>query len=225
MATVSRYIVERSKDQVRIAFQGILELCQTKGISQVTLVVPQKGGWDRTIVAEFLGPTMAKALLKGKAVAVTKGVGMTLESAQTFRGNGSHGLIVGAHISNKDMTKIDDTWNAQAIIYLPWSEGEGEEWQATWKPETIGPATIPTPTSTLTAPVEEALSRLTQHINLGTGLGHPSDKQHAIRVMGNLIAEGHSFDPADVHHWAQRHGWSSKSAADLETIAKKAGRR
>lgn len=221
MATASRYIVERASDQVRAAFQGVVSLCKSKGATSVTLVVPQKGGWDRSIVAEFLGPTVAKTLLKGQPVGIAEGVTMTLESTQTFRGNARHGLLVGAHISFKDMSKLDDVWDAQAIIYLPWNDMEGQEWRATWKPETIGPNTRNPPASDLSIPVEEALRQLTQHINLGTGLGHPSDKKHAQRVIANLRAGGHSFDPSEVRRWAQRNGWSSKAAADLESIARK----
>lgn len=86
MATVARYVVDRSPDQVRLAFKSVLEICKEKNITSVTLVVPQKGGFDRTIVAEFLGPNIVKALLKGQPVLVAQGVQMKLESAQTFRG-------------------------------------------------------------------------------------------------------------------------------------------
>jgi hypothetical protein len=60
MASVSRYIVERGPDQIRTAFRGIVDLCESKGIAKVTLVVPQKRSWDATIVAQFLGPAVAK---------------------------------------------------------------------------------------------------------------------------------------------------------------------
>lgn len=221
MATVSRYIVERGSDQARVAFQGIVNLCESKGITRVTLVVPQKGGWDVTIVAKFLGASVAKALMKGRPVAITKGVTMTLESAQTFRGYAVHGLLVGAHISVRQMNKLDDSLGAQAIVYLPWNDPEGQEWRATWNPETLGPGAAKAAAGSLSIPVEEALSQLTQSINLGTGLGHPSDKKHAERVIDSLRTDGHSFEPAEVRRWAQRNGWSSKAATDLESIARK----
>jgi hypothetical protein len=206
MATVSRYIVERGPNQVRTAFQGVVSLCKSKEITSIILVVPQKGNWDVTIVAEFLGSKVAKALLKGQPVTVNEGITMTLESVQTFRGNASHGLLLGAHISVKSMNKLDDSGDAQAIVYLPWSNEEGREWQATWKPETIGSRTQKLPASSISTQVEEALSQLTQSINLGTGLGHPLDKKHAERVIGKLRADGHSFDPVEVRRWAQRNG-------------------
>jgi hypothetical protein len=60
MSRVSRYIVERTKDQIEIAFRGIAGICNSKGIASVTLVVPNKRGWDDSIVAKYLGAPVAK---------------------------------------------------------------------------------------------------------------------------------------------------------------------
>jgi len=221
LASVARYLVERSQDQVRLAFKSILEICKTENITSVTLVVPQKGGFDRTIVAEFLGANIVKALIKGQAVPITQGVQMKLESAQTFRGSWSQGLLIGAHISDKDMNKLDDSIGAQAIVYLPWNDIEGKAWQATWGAQIIGTTAAPEPTASLSGPVEEALRSLTQAINLSTGLNHPSDKRHAERTIARLRQEGHSFDPVEIRRWAQRNAWTSSAAADLEAVARK----
>jgi hypothetical protein len=206
IVAVARYLVDKVPDQVRIAFRHVAQVCKTTGINQVTLIVPQKGSWDRTIVAEFLGQRVAKALLKGQPVQLIDGVSMTLESAQTFRTTTHQGLLIGAHISVKDMNKLDDSWGAQAIVYLPWNDTEGKEWQATWRAEVIGVEREAVPRSSLSMPVEDALRRLTEIINLGTGLGHPSDKKHAERTIGQLRDDGHSFDPVEVRRWAQRNG-------------------
>lgn len=171
MASVERYIVERQTDQVPMAFRGIDKLIKEKGIAKVTLVVPKKGGWENSVVAEFLGPAVAKALLKGQPVTVVEGVTMVLESPQTFRSVSGQGLLVGAHISIKDMARLDDAWGAQAILFLPWNDTEAKEWRATWQPQTIGQKAQDVPPSSISKPVEEALARLTQIINLGTGLG------------------------------------------------------
>jgi len=144
-----------------------------------------------------------------------------LESPQTFRSMSGQGLLVGAHISIKDMARLDDAWSAQAILFLPWNDIEAKEWRATWQPQTIGQKAQDVPPSSLSKPVEEALARLTQIINLGTGLGHPSDKKHAERTFDPLRADGHSFDPTEVRRWAQRNHWSSSAAADLEAVAQR----
>lgn len=221
MVNVKRYIVHRSPDQVRLAFGFILKLCQSEEISDVRLIVPQKGGWERTIVAEFLGRHVAKSLLSGRRVSLREGVTMTLESTRTFQPHSRGGLLVGAHVSLKEMSRLDDSWETQAIIYLPWIDEEAKEWQATWQPEIVGSTAEKPPDVGLPDPVEEALSRLTQSINLGTGLAHPSDKRHAERVIADLRAAGHSYDPADIRRWAQRNGWDSKAAGDLEAIARR----
>lgn len=221
MASIDRYVVERNATQVRTAFAGIVKLAKEKGITRVTLIVPKKGGWEHTIVGEFLGVAVAKALTKGQSVALVEGTTMVLESPQTFRPTAAQGLLVGVHISTKDMAKLDDAWGAQAILFLPWSDIESQEWKATWHPTTFGQKGPEAPASTLSESVQDALVRLTESINLGTGLNHPSDKKHAERTFDKLRSEGHSFDPIEVRRWAQRNNWSSNAAADLEAVARR----
>lgn len=218
--TIERYIVEKQAGQIKTALGGILKLVKEKGIAKVTLVVPTKRNFEDLEFARALGPA-AKALAKGQPVGVTDGVPMVLESTSTFRATAGRGLLVGVHISTKDMAKLDDAWGAQAILYLPWNNEEAQEWKATWQPETIGREGEEAQPSSLSEPVEEALKRLTGMINLSTGLSHPLDKQHAQRTFEKLRSEGHSFDPAEVRRWAQRHNWSSGGAADLEKVASK----
>ena len=47
------------------------------------------------------------------------GVNMTLESVQNFHRNSSSGLLVGIHLSIKDMNRLDDSPVAKAIMFLP----------------------------------------------------------------------------------------------------------
>jgi hypothetical protein len=221
MAAVKRYIVERLPDQARTALGGIVQICKASKISRVTLIVPKKGGWENSIFAEAIGIEEAKALTKGRSVAIGNVASLTLEGMATFRGVGNNGLLVGVHIPISGMNKLDNSFDAQAILYLPWNDDEANEWWATWKPETIGPSASRAPLGNLAEAVEQALRRLTQTINLGTGLDHPSDKKQAERVVAGLRADGHLLDPVEVRRWAQRHNWSSDSAADLEAIVRK----
>lgn len=186
MASVERYIVERGADQVPMAFRGMVTLAKDNGIANITLVVPKKAGWEHSIIGEFLGQAVAKALIKGQSVRL-EGVTVSLESPQTFRPIPGQGLLVGAHISVKDMGKLEDAWGTQILVYLPWNDLEAQEWKATWYPQTIGSKSEEAQTSSLSVPVEEALKRLTDMINLGTGLGHPSDKRHAQKTFDKLL--------------------------------------
>lgn len=126
MSSIDRYIVERNTTQVRTAFAGIVKLAKEKGITRVTLIVPKKGGWEHSIVGEFLGARVAKALAKGQSFTLVEGVTMVLESPQTFRTTAGQGLLVGVHISTKEMAKLDNAWGAQAILFLPWSDIESQ---------------------------------------------------------------------------------------------------
>jgi hypothetical protein len=223
MTSIARYIVERTPDQVPTAFRSVVQIVKDLGITRVTLVVPKKGGWEHTVVAQFLGANAAKALSKGQSVSLVDGVTMVLESPATLRSSFDQGLLVGAHISFNDMAKLDDAWGAQAIVFLPWNDSESQEWKATWRPKVMGAKAVEAPSTSLSEPVEEALKQLTDTINLGTGLGHPSDKKHAERTIDKLRSERHSFDPAEIRRWAQRNNWSSGATADLEAIARKRG--
>ena len=218
MAT-RRYVVECGPDQIRAAFAEIVKLCVSNGIPDVELVVPKKGGWENNNVAQFIGPDRTKTLSQGMPVALGQGVTMTLQSAKTFRGHTFEGMLVGAHISLKDMSKLDGSYS-QAIVYLPWTDAEGQEWQATWNAQTIGPETWKSSAKLLPPAVEEALSSLTRLINLGTGLDHRSDKEHVERAIAKMRAEGHSLDATEIRRWAQRHGWSSGAASDLEKVVR-----
>jgi hypothetical protein len=224
MHVAARYIVKKSRpDQIRSAFQQMLKLCEEEEITQVTLVVPKKGGWEHSDVAKVMERDIAKALLRGQQVFLTDGVGMTLESGETFSPLASReGLLVGAHISIAAMDKLDDSSGAHAIMYLPWSEEEGKEWQATWNPQIVGAETQNVAAGKLPEAVEKALNELTQSINLGTKVwSDPSDKQHAEETIDRLLAEEHSLDPVEVGRWARRNGWTSRAAANLEAVVRK----
>jgi hypothetical protein len=117
------------------------------------------------------------------------------------------------------MAKVDDS-PARAILYLPWTEDEGREWKATWRPETIGRDTWRPNVAELPEKVQARLTELTKQINLSTGLGHPSDKASAKKAIADLRAGGHDFDAGEIKRWAKRHGWRSDAATELEAIAK-----
>jgi len=221
MTVIPRYLVETGPNSVETAFRNLPSLCSKHGVTQITLVVPKKGGWEHTLVAQALGLAAAKALTKGPVSLWKGGPTLRLESHETFSSSSVHsGLIVGAHVGPKTMAKIDDAPDAQAILYLPWNEVEGREWQATWQPETIGPASWDAPTAALSKEVEDELLKLTRLVNIRS-MSHASDKESARVVIAGLRAAGHSIDPAEINRWALRHHWSSRAAAELEKIAKK----
>jgi hypothetical protein len=220
MTVVPRYLIEKGPDDVKTAFGAIPALCEKHGASQITLVIPQKQGWERSIVGEMFTIAERKALTKGEPLRWGRdGPFVRLESSETFRPIPGLGLVFGAHISGAAMAKVDDS-PARAILYLPWTEDEGREWKATWRPETIGRDTWRPNVAELPEKVQARLTELTKQINLSTGLGHPSDKASAKKAIADLRAGGHDFDAGEIKRWAKRHGWRSDAATELEAIAK-----
>lgn len=217
---ISRYIVEKKPDQVKTALQGMTQIAKHLH-AKVTFVVPTKRGWENTIFGQALGETFARALLKGEPVELVAGVPLALESAQTFRSTSASGVLVGIHISPDDMSKLDDALSADAIVFVALGDVEAQKWKNIWQPQTIGPTGTPPQVAQLEQPVIDALRALTDVINLGTGLNHPSDKQHAKNTITKLRRDGHIIDATAIRDWALHNNWSSGAAADLEKIARK----
>ena len=63
--------------------------------------------------------------------------------------------------------------------------------------------------------VDNALSTLTQGINLSTGLVHPSDRNAVQNLLKKLKDFGYVLSPSDVRNWAIQKGWPYGVAKDL----------
>ena len=63
---------------------------------------------------------------------------MALESPRTVAKLFEPGLIVAVHLPVKWMLRIDAARAAQAIVFLPWLEREGQEWAAVSQPAVVG---------------------------------------------------------------------------------------
>jgi hypothetical protein len=227
-AGIPRYMIEPGQIEgsvtksVELAFAAIYKLCNEQGIDQVTLVMPNKKEFQQSIVAEFLGAAASKSLAKGKSVVLGKnGPSVKLESPETFSRHTSHGVVIGGHISGGEQRRLESTLDAKAIFYLPWTRDEAVEYLTTWRPVVIGPVKLAPADDTLPLEVETALDRLTNRVNLSTGLGHPLDKAAAKQMVQTLKADGYSLDPDAIGRWALRHGWDSAAAAKLESLVRK----
>ena len=70
----------------------------------------------------------------------------------------------------------------------------------------------------LSQPVQDALVRITDGINLSTGLDHPSDLKYAERVLKETREEGHRLRFLAIQRWAIAHNWDADSAAQLSLM-------
>lgn len=202
-------------------FAGAVRVCAENGISEITLLVPVKGGFPNTVVATFLGNRVTKTLCKGQSVKIADDLTMNLESSKTFSPYKSYGMVIGVYLSQKDQTILDSINSAKAIVLLPWTEEEGRVWMSTCNPNVLGKSTWQTPQTGFAPDVEAALLRLTRGINLSTGLSHPSDKESAKRTFVMIKKAGHQPEPEEIRKWALRNNWRPKDANTFMKLATK----
>jgi hypothetical protein len=221
-AITPRYLIENhgpDQDAINTAFAEAFQICTQKAISNITLLVPAKGTFQDTVVGTFLGDKVTKALCKGQIVRITDDLTMNLESPKTISPYGSYGMVIGVYLTQKDQNVLDSLTSVKAIVLLPWTEDEGKSWLSTWNATILGNSSWQVQQTTLPTDVEADLLRLTQGINLSTGLSHPSDKESAKRILAAIKERGHRLNPDDIRKWALRNNWQPRNAEDLAKLA------
>jgi len=84
----------------------------------------------------------------------------------------------------------------------PW-EGGASLWLKARQPTEIGGSDSVLPPAVDLDPIARvALEQLTRHVNLGTGLTHPSDRGYAIETVQALHPGRRKLSPDDAHAWA-----------------------
>ncbi len=201
-----------------------MKTCEKVGTKAFTLIIPKKANLATTVVGEFLGQGVAKRLVSGEAVTLCGGVSFRAESISTMQKAGHERVILVFYADRERMKAIDGLSGVDGIVYVPWLEDEGNDWQRTWNATVVGEQVQPQEPN-LDASVVAALEELTRSVNLTTGLGHTSDNEHATRVFKGLRDKGMLFEPAEVETWASRRGWRPDHAAKLRKLAERyAGR-
>lgn len=226
-AGVRRYIVENHGPvpaAVEFAFREAARICRDGRVSELHLLVPHKGHFPNTVAAGFLDRRTVKALCAGKKVYADDDLFLTLSSPQTLDEDAQDKVILALHIGGNQLDTLDSTLGARAIIFLPWHEDDGKAWKQTWKPTTLGAETWPVATNALHPAVEDALLRITDAINLSTGITHPSDKTMAQETFKELKRAGHRPDLEHVKQWALRHNWAPEDANNLKKVAERYSR-
>lgn len=123
--------------------------------------------------------------------------------------------------ASDEMVSAAEEMRPPAICASPWIDDDLDEWKRAWNPIDVvtgepvgdGPATV---TSGL---VEQALVSLTESVNLGTGITHPCDADHAKRLLKALHLCGEALNEMEIRTWAMSHGWQPADAKDLASLA------
>ncbi|MNE51823.1 hypothetical protein D3C80_1464690 [compost metagenome] len=77
------------------------------------------------------------------------------------------------------MDKVDALQNVAAVVAIPWTAGEIDDWVQTWSPQVLGQSSKPAkPAAKLIADpvVEQAMLSLTKVINKAHNILHPYDE-------------------------------------------------
>ena len=195
-----------------------LRECKQIGSSELALITSVKDGLDSDVVGKFLGPDVAKRLMQGKKVAVgDHGVSLTHHSVATVQKATVPAVGLAFYVVKDAIKKLDDL-SFDCLILVPWIAAEGEQWAQKWGAETHGGSTADS-SVILPDEVEDSLRSLSICVNLSTGLGHPSDKEHAKRKFSELREQGLTWDADEIEKWAVRNGWKAADAEELSTLS------
>lgn len=120
--------------QLAIAL-GIAE-CEKLGNQDFFVVVGAKENFESTAIGKLLGNS-AKNLAKGDAVAVdSQAHKVRLESVATIQKLQTAQVVIALHLAADDIQKLDDL-PIDVLIFVPWSETDGNIWAAKWAAEIV----------------------------------------------------------------------------------------
>ena len=202
-------------DHLDVARGALLEaakICRKHALSEIIILAEAKQTFARTSLGEAIGEKAAKALIKGRVCRLPGGLKLRLESIRTLSRFEQCELVLGAYLSRKGRDALDTLEAARAIALLPWTEEEGKSWARTWNPTILGAMHWHVESSTVSPEVEDALSRLTNNINMSTGITHPSDKRFAKQIAGQIRKLSSSIHADDVRDWLVRNNWLPEDA-------------
>jgi len=184
-------------------------------VQKVILLVNTKNntGWFERI----LGAAAVKKLFTGIRIN-----GLTplykLETKITFK---DHSLdkyvVITCGWDSEEVSKIDDYISAKYIIAIPWSKNALESWAKTWEAtELRGKAIISH--GVISCIIMTALERLTESINLSSGLTHPSDVELAKTYLLALYTYEPEIDSEAIKGYLMSNlGWESNETRLMES--------
>ncbi len=136
-----------------------------------------------------------------------------------FRSPWKGGAALAVWADDKVLGRIDDEFQVTALCTVLDSLAHAPLWLKARQPTEIGGSDSVLPPAVDLDPIARvALEQLTRHVNLGTGLTHPSDRGYAIGIVQALHAGRRRLSPDDAHAWAAQHGWRQDGANELRDI-------
>lgn len=228
MPAVKRILLPDTNQSPEHILKGIGvadHLCAALNVTEVIFLVPVKASLTSGSLHTALGQAVHDALVKGKPVKLESGAQLRCETMQTLQWLSRPSVVIAVYASQKMMDRIDALQNVAAVVAIPWTAGEIEDWATTWSPQVLGQPSQPaqSPAKLIADPVvEQAMKSLTNMINKAHNILHPSDEEHAKRILRILRSRDHKEPAENIRRWAVKHGWLPKAAERLEVLAQKA---
>lgn len=202
------------KSPLKAAIFAAHKLAKECGINSISLITTVKK--FSGVAGEVLGPDVVRSLEKGTSIQLIPGVSLSHQSVKTIARAQKPQIAVALYIDNEGMIEIEDL-AIPNLIYVPFTEKEGADWAHKWDADVNGVEAVSTPLN-LSAEVTGALKRLTDYVNLSTGLGHPSDRNLAHETVAALRAKGETWDSSEIEKWSLKNGWRPSHAAELANL-------
>jgi hypothetical protein len=219
--TTERYYVDAhgpDDEALRAGFDWLLRFVGDHGHTRAAVFVPGLGQVES--LGRVLGPQGATALRKDRKVqagAVT--IELLIHRGLPF--SYENGPVLAVWVDDKQLDKLDGL-RTPGLCAIPWVRTDIDGWKTNWNPTDVRTGKPGGSEDTVTNPVVvAALEALTGRVNLGTGLGHPSDRASAVQMFKALKNAREDVHPNQVRAWAVRHGWQADDARELGELAQK----
>lgn len=228
MSAVQRILLPDTNQSPEHILNGVSvadHVCKTTGTLEVIFLIPAKASLTSGTLHQALGTTVHTALVKGNPVRLPSGAQMRCETMKTLQWVSTPSVIIAVYASQNMMDKIDSLQNLVAVVAVPWTPEAVENWEKTWSPKVLGkPGKSVKPAAKLIADpiVEQAMKSLTSIANRAHNILHPSDEDHAKRILRILRSHNHNEPAQNIKLWAIKNGWQPKAAERLEVLAEKA---
>lgn len=220
---IQRYLVPNygpSHADIKKSFGLVLQLCELKNFSRLTLLVTSKTDFINSAFAVFIGENFTSKLYRGELISLSDKLSMDFETLVSIDISAEYELVLGLYLQSQDLAVLDSLKRPRAIAYLPWL-AEAEAWINTWTPVILGRTPVNSTHPPIDPLVRQSLKQLTAAIPLPAGLTHRFARDLAEDILQKLHDQGRPFDPGEIKRWAMRHGWPPEQA---ETLAKLAAR-
>lgn len=120
------------KGGIELAFLAAKEICNSQSCNLV-ICAPTKETVAQTVLNEVIPSASISKMAKGE-VFNFDGISVTLESQITLSPHKSTGVIIALYGSDRMMDKIDKIPVCEGVVFVPWTEAEGEAWRSKWNP-------------------------------------------------------------------------------------------